>query len=115
MQEIKIHSRTDKFIMNNTPFKYIEIGDYTIKLFWTKGGLYGQQVQVALYKSSDVNFNVKGYKTTGCGYCKESHALEKVFKYIGMEPEGHTFNGSLSHDFHVGGNYYKVNKFTEVK
>lgn len=107
----------------STPFKEIKLGNrYRIELYHSsRAGAYGFQVYAVWvdYEASEV-FNDEGelmyhetqayfYKTDGCGYCKESAALEHVLHTIGRKPKGMSVGGeTIPHEYRVGGNFYAV-------
>lgn len=99
-------------IYNETPFKVISFGEYEIRLYWSKKGVYGYQVIMVLWGSWDEKTEsfLKGYfKTNGCGYSKEDSAIEKAFRAIGKKPKGMALGSeSINYKYHVGGNFYKV-------
>lgn len=88
-----------------TPFADIEFGANTIRLYWTKGGVYGPQVAAIVWRDHKLH----GYtKTTGCGYCKKSAALESALDSLGLKPKQHNANNFIRYCYHIGGNFYRV-------
>ena len=92
---------------DSTPFRVVSIAEYEIKLFWTKrAGIHGFQVISLLSKDySLIDWN----RTGGCGYSKENHALAGMLKLAGVMPDGFKLGSeSISHSYHIGGNFYRV-------
>ena len=76
-------------------------------LYWTtKAGMYGNQVH---FEGNDYS-KEDGYfmgKTTGCGYSKESSALNDYLKeLIGVAPSCHYSASDLLRAIHKGGNCF---------
>lgn len=94
-------------IDNTTPETVIEIGEFEIRQYWTKGGIYGQQVVTVVFNYPDF-FE---HKTDGCGFCKMSDGLFHAFKHIGIKPKGMRLGRErISRNYHIGGNFYRVPK-----
>ena len=100
-------------INNETPFKVIKIDSWEIRLYWTKNsGVYGYQVIAVVW--GDYYEHLDGlerysYKTGGCGYCKESSAVEHCFRQIGIKPKNMILgSSSIDHNYRIGGNFYSV-------
>ena len=93
---------------NNTPFMDIDIvmGDVhaNARLYWTKGGAYGPQVQTVLRAEGD-SF---GEKTSGCGYSKRGHAISNLLGHLKCKPSYWKDGSDNLYEYHVGGNYYKI-------
>ena len=103
-----LESRTE-----STPFLNLELGEHHyIRLWWSKNaGQYGYQVYGALcfvggeYSKRDTVF----YKTDGCGYCKESAAIEALLRSAGVKPHCMTLGAeSIPYKYRIGGNHYAV-------
>lgn len=78
-----------------------------LRQYWTKGGAYGQQIVTVVFNYPN---EVWTNKTSGCGYCKQSHGLMMAFEMLGYKPKDHGSNGKLSYNLHVGGNFYKADE-----
>ena len=86
------------------------------KLYWSKNsGIYGYQVIIE-YNAGN---GFESYTTSGCGYCKASHALEHFYQELFNDYK--YFSGDL--DYHCrgtryskGGNYYAMtlNQFKKL-
>ena len=105
-------------ICESTPFKEISCkGVFNIEICWTaRPGIYGYQVHhvVRDYRGEEVV--VTFGRTAGCGYDKEDNALENAFHTLGISPRGMSLGGeSIPHEYHVGGNFYRVNKADMLK
>jgi len=96
-----------------TPFKVIKTPTDRIELYWTKGGIYGAQVLVCVFNPHKDSMY---YKTGGCGYCKESDATTRVFRWLGYSPRGlkdtieRHCHDTICFSHRVGGNFYRVYK-----
>ena len=96
----------------STPFKRIECnnGSFNISLYWTlRAGNMGYQVHSVIkdYRSDEITcvFN----KSSGYGYSKEDSAVANAFIALGIKPKQMRLGShSVPHDYHVGGNYYKI-------
>lgn len=99
MKIVTWNKQQRSIVDNTTPFKVIKFegNGVELRLYWTSGtGMYGPQVWAFLYGYKSESYH---YKTTGCGYDKEAHAIEQCLKFMGMDKE--TFNPR-----HVGGNFW---------
>ena len=96
-----------KIIRNETPFRVIKFGPYELRLYWVSlNSVYGAQVQAVAYGSHGFCWR---YKTSGCGYCKESHAMEWFWRECGYHPRANSYlHDTINHQYHVGGNFYRV-------
>ena len=103
------NSRIRNLVDHETPFKEIDLpGGYTIRLWWTKGGMYGPQVLAIIYGLGEEHEDFPVYSITdGCGYSKEHHALDECFSHLGRAPRGFEKTQRMF-PYHVGGNYYRV-------
>ena len=94
----------------STPFMHVETPSGNVRLWWSKNsGTYGFQVYGFAYDSE--TGETRFYKTDGYGYCKESSALQVLFKHLGRKPRGMRLGGeTVPNQYRLGGNYYKINK-----
>jgi hypothetical protein len=93
--------------VESTPFVEISIkGHGWLRLYWSANrGTYGYQV-LGEYSNFE---EIKEYKSSGCGYCKESHILELILKDIlGYTPKKYDNTSSLFFRYRKGGNYYEL-------
>lgn len=101
--------RLKKLEDENTPFMEIDIDMGGVKanarLYWTSRGMYGHQVQTILRTGGESYCE----KTTGCGYSKTAHALTSLFEHLKIQPEKYTMDSDRMFDYHIGGNYYRIN------
>ena len=102
--------RNRKLVAGETPFAEIEIvrpdgKRTTVRMYWTKGGVYGPQVTTFLYADGDVWTD----RTGGCGYSKKDAAFESVARHLGLEIPGYS-NGAefVPWRYAVGGNYWLI-------
>lgn len=98
-----------KTIDNENPSHVIGFGDTEIRLYdVSKKGVYGWQ-KLAVAFNYPNNFE---YKTSGCGYCKTSAALDSILSKCGIELHGSNSGNAkdVLRAYHVGGNYYKVSE-----
>ena len=104
--------------VESTPFTQLEITAKKngptlagFQLYWTENkGIYGYQVAVkgSLYTEEKPQYFE--YKTGGCGYCKQSKALEQCILALGITHDEYRnidHNSSI-YKFRTGGNYYKA-------
>lgn len=111
-KQTKWSKRNRKLVDNETPFVEIDIikpnGDTaTIRMYWTKSGVYGPQVATFLYADGDV----WTHRTTGCGYSKKNFAFACVMRHLGLGiqgPKGPAGGDFLPYMYAVGGNYWRV-------
>ena len=102
------NSRIRNLVDHETPFTEIDLPERRIiRLWWTKGGMYGPQVMALIYHVGP-NEEPLYTITSGCGYDKTYHALEECFCELGKMPRGFKCTDQSLHGFHVGGNYYRV-------
>lgn len=94
-------------IKNETPFKVVQFGPYELRLYWVSpNGTYGPQVQAVAYGPDGYCWE---YKTGGCGYCKESTAMEMFWRDCGYHPrENDYLHSEINYSYRVGGNFYRV-------
>ena len=88
---------------------------YSIYIHWGQNsGMYGYQVAYQVYKNHSLEFESK---TSGCGFCKTSHAFEHCFNYVlkesGSVPKSKhlSIGGDIDyylHKFRTGGNHYQA-------
>ena len=96
----------------STPFKRIECnnGSFNISLYWTlRAGNMGYQVHslVRDYRNDETVCTFD--KTSSYGHSKEDAALANAFTTLGIKPKQMRLGShSVPHDYHVGGNYYKI-------
>lgn len=100
---------TRKLMDNTTAFKVISVknsegSNIEIRQYWTNGGVYGPQVVTVIFNYPDF-FE---HKTSGCGYCKTSDGLEWAWSKLGIRPANTKENDGRLNDYHVGGNFYRV-------
>lgn len=101
------NSRIRNLVDHETPFVVLDVPDgVQIRLYWTKGGMYGPQVLALIYHHVD---GVLYEFTDGCGYNKEHAALEYCFSELGRMPRGFKEHQNL-YPYEVGGNYHRVPK-----
>lgn len=101
---------------DSAAIKEINFGNIlTIKHYWSaRAGANGHQIHTVIHdwRTNPVtsHYHVSG----GCGFNKESSEYWYALRYTGLmtrEDRGQTREGdSISHKYHVGGNYYKVPK-----
>ena len=100
------NSRVRNLVDHETPFVVIDCpGGRCIKLWWTRGGMYGQQVMALIYGDDTPLHSF----TDGCGYNKEHAALEECFSELGRAPRGFKKTQNL-YPYHIGGNYHRIPK-----
>lgn len=93
----------------SVPFVCVETPEGNVRLWWSKNsGTYGHQVYWFAIGADGVgHFG----KTGGCGYCKESSALEWAFRAIGKKPRDMRLGGEgVPYQFKMGGNFYRIPK-----
>ena len=100
---------------NETPFKHIDIGNYSLMLYWSKSkGIYGYQCLCLVFEMGEGFIYTS--KSGGYGYCKESQETARALRHIGIAPaEMVEYINKYCHDtikwgYKVGGNYYVVPK-----
>lgn len=96
-----------------TPFLVVDLPDgVELRQYWTKNaGMYGHQVVTVIFNYPN---EVWSYKTSGCGYCKQSQGLEMAWQELGYKPAKQVSHDKLNRDYFVGGNYYKVDEIIKV-
>lgn len=96
----------------STPFVICEFPNGNLRLWWSKrAGAYGFQVYgFAVIHGNSLETDKKTFvKSNGCGYCKESHILAQLFKFLGFKPQGMGLDSEgIPHQYKIGGNYYKI-------
>lgn len=94
---------------NTTPFMDMDLGGrWWVRLYWTKGGVYGPQVSGIVLDSIGDKWG--HYKTNGCGFSKTNDCLHHILKSIEVSVDKLHDNNQFSDAFNyrVGGNFYKV-------
>lgn len=104
----------------SVPFVVVDTPEGNIRLWWSlRPGTYGNQVYgfaINLDKCEKDGTIGKAnaghfYKTGGCGYCKESAALEHLLLMLNRKPRGMNLGAEgIPYQYKVGGNYYKIPK-----
>jgi len=96
------------------PMRHIDFSNYiTIKQYFTKrAGALGYQMHTVIHDFRNTNTVMSHNVTGGTGFCKESSAYWKALRHIGLmtrhdKASSHEGSG-VSHNYHVGGNYYRV-------
>lgn len=108
------------FADNTTPFLVADLENtgIEIRLYWTKPGRNGVQCVAMVwgpYNETNETCFIGHYRTTGGGYDKEDHVLERVFNHIGFKPRGMRLGAeSIPWVYKIGGNFYRVPK-TELE
>ena len=106
-------AQTRKLVDTTTAEVVIAMGNYEIRQYWTKGGVYGPQVLTCIFGDYPNFFE---HKTSGCGYCKLSAGLEAALQHVWLKPRGMQLGCErINRKYHVGGNFYKVPKKDIVK
>jgi hypothetical protein len=107
--------RTIEKSCESTPFLHCNTPTGNIRLWWSKGaGQYGHQVHMFCtdandYHKKSINAGKLFYKTAGCGFCKESQALEWAFIHLGYKPKGMSLGcGPIPNEYRKGGNYFAI-------
>ena len=98
----------------SAPFLKVELtGKGWIALYWSlRAGTYGHQVYCVASDYETAHFS----KSNGCGYCKESNQLELALRFLGIHPRGMTLGGEgIPHQYHIGGNFYRVPKKDQLR
>jgi hypothetical protein len=111
MKRIETWSDQLKHLVDGTtPVMEIDAGPHCIRLYWTTGGAYGQQIRLIVYKNlrGDTASECYTMRTTGCGYSKTQEAIECAFRFLGLTPAKWTTGDDRLYAYHVGGNYYKI-------
>jgi len=96
----------------------IENSQIWAKMYWSKNaGVYGHQV-VMHYNDGE---GYKEWKSSGCGYCKLSSALDHLYTVIIKPKKYKCLGGDIAYyaggtKHHKGGNYYSMslNKFKNI-
>lgn len=109
---VNMNKTTQNLIDSTSPFVVLSLPNQVeLRQYWTKGGTYGPQVVTVIF---DYPNEVWTYKTSGCGYCKQSQGLMIAWEHLGYKPTVQQENSRISHNLHVGGNFHKCDTVEAV-
>ncbi len=95
----------------SVPFAVINVVDAgkECHLYWSKNsGVMGHQVIGQIYDNNAMKFQ---WKTSGCGFCKQSDALDTfVEDVLGNRMSYHDRPSEVLRDSCRGGNYYELTR-----
>lgn len=100
-----------------TPFVVVYTPTGSLCLYWTRrAGVYGHQVHgfATDRHCREGHPKCRGagdvfFVTEGCGYNKESAALDALFTRLGYQPRGMKLGAqSVPSDYAIGGNAYRI-------